>query len=343
MWGRWLQQVEIEHCTTTLQSRRFIDLCIHLQASGGLLAIENKPWHSSVDEPNQLFDYATHLERLACGRPWMLVYVGQGSPSEESIAATERKQLATAGHLVTVTWGQVLDFLTSCVPKIQAQKVRWFVEDFINLMAQETMKNNDSGELTYVAQLFNRNPQMLNNALLLRDSLNHWQITQLQTLERLLNLRCAEEGIVPIWEVKTSNTNFGSYFSLPFQGYDNVFMCLEWVKGFVDTSNFYWGLYIPKLGRDRCINIGSELTKVMSGLPRSEAVEAGWPFWVYLHDDPLFTPETTQDGNTSMHPWISIDRAEQNFVTLVFERYKEIKSALPLMFESRQGWWTQDT
>lgn len=185
----WLRQsvvgdVETEHSTSSLDKRRYIDLCVHLQAPNGMLAIENKPWYSSVDEESQLADYAKHLSQLAKGRPWLLVYLGRGAPSVQSISLAERKDLTKQGHLVCVSWSQMLQMLRQCVPKIQASKVRWFVEDFIDMLEEETMGYVDEKELAHVAQAFNNSPQALEQALLLRDTTAAVAIESVRAVKR---------------------------------------------------------------------------------------------------------------------------------------------------------------
>ncbi|QOQ80399.1 MULTISPECIES: PD-(D/E)XK nuclease family protein [Comamonas] len=330
----WLRQsvvgnVETEHSTSSLDKRRYIDLCVHLQAPNGMLAIENKPWYSSVDEEGQLADYAKHLSQLAKGRPWLLVYLGRGAPGVQSISLAERTELTNQGHLVCVSWSQMLQMFRQCVPKIQASKVRWFVEDFIDMLEEETMGYVDEKELAHVAQAFNNSPQALAQALLLRDTLLQWQSSRLELLKEQLNKRFVEEGVKPQWGINTESPHKRkAYFALPFTSSPDVTLRFEWYFGFADEENFYWGLHIPSFDKEAAKGLGEALIQAAPQLPASDDVEEMWPFWVYLTDDPLFTPDAKQTGATTLHPWLSVDRHENDFVTLVLQRYRELKAAL---------------
>lgn len=330
----WLRQsvvgyVETEHSTSSLDRRRYIDLCVHLKTPNGMLAIENKPWYSSVDEESQLADYAKHLSQLAKGRPWLLVYLARGAPSVQSISLAERKELTAQGHLVCVSWPQMLQMLRQCVPKIQASKVRWFVEDFIDMLEEETMGYVDEKELAHVAQAFNNSPQALEQALLLRDTLLQWQSSRLELLKEQLNKRFAEEGVDLQWGINTDSPHKKrAYFALPFTSNPDVALRFEWYVGFADQENFYWGLHTPGVNKEAAKGLSEAVIQAAPELPASDEVQEMWPFWVFLTDDPLFTPDAKQAGATALHPWLSVDRHENDFVTLVLQRYRELKAAL---------------
>lgn len=334
-----VQKVEREHRTTQLadQSRRAIDLCVHL--NGGLLAIENKPWQQSVDEEQQLSDYAEHLKKLAKDKPWALVYLGHGQPSAESLSTEEWDELVLKGQFVCVGWGQLLEALKGCLPKIQAPKVRWFVEDFVQMMERETMNYTENAEMEHVAKAFNHSPQALQSALLLRNTLKQWQASQLKKLKQQLE-ECCTPGMQLQWHITPdAPLQKQAHFTLAFPGCADVVMRTEWYWGFAHESDFYWGLYAPTLNLIQSQALGAALGTALEDAKavRSalEPVEAGWPLWSFISGDPLFTPSAADEANAEeeavVHPWLSVDYVQtpkSDFVTLVLQRYHDLETAL---------------
>lgn len=341
--SQWLQQgrvqqVDREHRTTELKdkSRRAIDLCVHVR--GGLLGVENKPWQESVDEVGQLDDYAKHLALLAARKEmdWTLVYLGHGEPSPESLSPERRLQLAQDGNFVCVSWGQLLEALKQCLPQIQAPKVRWFVEDFVQMMARDLLNYTENAEMEHNAQAFNQSPQTLHNAFLLRNTLKQWQASQLTKLEQQFRARCTPEMDLQ-WHITPDNgLKNRAHFTLAFPGRSDVVMRVEWFWGFAHESDFYWGVYAQALGLEQSQALGAALVGALEqaevDLPAAETVEAGWPLWSFFSADPMFTPEGGAEGSPAeiVHPWLSMDReqGQSDFVSLVLRRYGELAAAL---------------
>lgn len=341
--SQWLQrtqvlQVDREHRTTELKgkNRRAIDLCVHVR--GGLLAIENKPWRESVDELGQLDDYAAHLALLAARKKcdWTLVYLGHGAPSSQSLRPELRQKLAHNGHFVCVSWGQLLEALKQCLPRIQAPKVRWFVEDLVQMMERDLLNYTDSAEMEHNAKAFSQSRQALHNAFLLRDTLAQWQGNQLKKLEQQLKARCTPNMELN-WKVTPDNPRKRqAYFTLSFPGRRDVVMRMEWYDGFANAVDFYWGVYGTDLDLEQSEELGKALTaalqKAQVALPKAEDVEAGWPLWSFFSTDPVFTPESCADDSPEeiVHPWLSMDReqGDGDFVSLVLQRHAELAAAL---------------
>lgn len=333
-----VRRIETEHRTTELEAnRRAIDLCVHL--TGGWLAIENKPWHESVHQENQLLDYTTHLRRLAGAatqekaKSWMLVYLGHSLEEVgQSLPEDDYKELAKNGQFVCVTWEQLLAAMHQCLPKIQAAKVRWFVEDFIQMMERATMNYTDTAEMEHVAQAFNQTPQDFKNALSLRNNLKQWQASQLEKLHKQLTERCTPHMKLD-WHIKTdAPSQKQAHFTLAFERHQNVLMRVEWFWGYGNESDFYWGLYAPDMDLSQAQALAEKLKQVNPALPFGEAVEGRWPFWAFFSADPLFRQNeaSTSDVAEVIHPWLSVDRIGNDFVSLLLQRYRNLEAALDL-------------
>lgn len=334
----WLSSTKVRSIETELSTSegRFIDLCALTQH--GVLAIENKPWVWSKDGLSQLKDYAKHLSEAAGNAPWALVYLAHNLPSEESWSEKERLAAQQKGQFVFVPWLRLVAALQACVPKIQAPKVRWFVEDLIAMM-EKTMGYTDNAQMEHLAQAFTCSPQFLSQAFVLRDTLKQWQVSQLTKLERLLKKRCDALGIPVDWQVSPANpAKKYAHFALKFEQHPQVNFHVEWYTTLNDESSVYWGLIVKNMPANKAREMYAALSKVCPEWPHTERTEANWPYWVYLGNDPLFTPHADSPGADIEHPWLSMDyEGERNFVELVLQRYEQAHAALA--HESIQQLW----
>ncbi len=130
-----------------LNPQRRIDILVKFQQSPFLLGIENKP--SAMDQPAQLSDYADHLN-VKSGGEFFLVYLsGNGSePSENSIAPTRLSNLKSQNRFATLSYrNQLVNWLVSCKRKCEAEKIRWFIQDFIEYIETNFSIYDESEEL----------------------------------------------------------------------------------------------------------------------------------------------------------------------------------------------------
>ena len=108
---------------------------------------------------------------------------------------------------------------------------------------------------------------------------------------------------------------------------------------YADEANFYWGVYAPNLNLEQSQTLGASLVQALDqakvALPATEDVEAGWPLWTFISADPLFTEQAACENSAAavVPPWLSVDRpqGDVDFVSLVLQRYEQVKSALKQM------------
>lgn len=116
----------------TTDGRRRVDITVGASKFG--IGIENKPW--AGDLPDQLKDYINHL-RLHHGDHFCLLYLsGRGTPpAEESLSPTERQQLESQGQFRCWSYKREFqDWLKSCTHVCRADKVRFFLQDFVSFI-----------------------------------------------------------------------------------------------------------------------------------------------------------------------------------------------------------------
>lgn len=157
----WSQvRVVREAYTTHIEAwKRQIDVEISMRVGETpdrvAIAIENKP-PSAPDQPNQLNDYAKHLERKYEGR-YLLLYLTPGGtePSEESLPAKRRDELKCQGHFARVSMVEwVNGWLQEAENQVKAAYVQRFVADFRRAVLQKyTDAESDPGSVTLLGQV----------------------------------------------------------------------------------------------------------------------------------------------------------------------------------------------
>ncbi len=131
---------------TTSKGRR-IDLLIKLP-TGFRIGIENKIY--AGDQEKQLLDYSEYLKDTS-GNNYVLIYLtcGERTPSMESIPEELRKKLEKTGNFISLSYKKFLiPWLQECLKGCEADKVRWFIRDFITWVYKncEEVKSNGQPE-----------------------------------------------------------------------------------------------------------------------------------------------------------------------------------------------------
>jgi hypothetical protein len=122
-----------EHATDAIpNSQRRIDIVVKFEPSQFLVGIENKPW--AMDQDKQLSDYSDYL-RTKSQNNFIIVYLsGSGAdPSDKSIKPVKLSDLKNENRFVTLCYrNQLSDWLRSCREKCEAERIRFFIQDFID-------------------------------------------------------------------------------------------------------------------------------------------------------------------------------------------------------------------
>jgi len=136
----WIRNYERCDVNTEKQANGQRRIDVHLGFEEGVIGIENKPW--AGDQNRQLFDYAKYLEHSATGKQWLLLYLCNDQPSEESIPKTIRESLLQSGNYVSFNYTQLVEWLEVCQAKTKALNVRIFIEEVVKFV-----RININGEL----------------------------------------------------------------------------------------------------------------------------------------------------------------------------------------------------
>jgi hypothetical protein len=120
--------VTFESYTANIENtRRRMDIVI--QSPEGILLIENKPF--AYDQNKQLYDY---IRNVKCMGEYAIIYMPGYSrePDENSLPKTEVEKLKKEGRFCIFPYqNKVKEWLGNCYKECRAEKVRWFLLDFI--------------------------------------------------------------------------------------------------------------------------------------------------------------------------------------------------------------------
>jgi hypothetical protein len=118
--------------------RRRMDVFVE---AGALLAIENKL--DSPEQRDQVKDYLEHLQQCAKGRQTRLIYLTPDRRPPVSLHSSVIEQQQAVGKLHCWSYQDELGaWLESCRRECEAQKIRYFLSDFIDYI--ESMLKRES-------------------------------------------------------------------------------------------------------------------------------------------------------------------------------------------------------
>jgi PD-(D/E)XK nuclease superfamily len=110
----------------------FLDILIDFGDFG--IGIENKPW--AGEQIKQVERYCIALDQRYSGE-FQLVYLSADGRRPASISEELRKRLEADKKLTTLSYGHLQRWLRHCARMCEADKVRWFLRDFAQYLAEE--------------------------------------------------------------------------------------------------------------------------------------------------------------------------------------------------------------
>jgi len=122
-----ISQASVEREFMTYEGRR-IDILIKF--SGFVIGIENKPW--AGEQERQLADYDKFLQGIG-NENYILIYLDGWGRKAQSIDEQKKEELKRKGKFLEVSYNNFFKpWLIQCYKECEAEKVRWFLKDFIN-------------------------------------------------------------------------------------------------------------------------------------------------------------------------------------------------------------------
>lgn len=142
--GPYNLEYSLVNTEISTDDNRRIDILIRMP-NGWVIGIENKI--NAGDQRNQLKDYNNYLNKIS-QQKYVLIYLtcNGREPSEESISTSERKELEKQGRFMAISYRKLLiPWLRESLTECEADKVRWFVKDFISWIKENCQEVRSNG------------------------------------------------------------------------------------------------------------------------------------------------------------------------------------------------------
>jgi len=131
-----VSQVVVKREYSTDKGRR-MDVLLKFP-QGFTIGVENKPW--AGEQENQLKDYAEYLEKISKGK-FLLIYLNGWGRKAFSMETKLKEKLKKEEKFVELSYCRFLvPWLRECLKECEAEKVRWFLRDFINWVEKNFRK-----------------------------------------------------------------------------------------------------------------------------------------------------------------------------------------------------------
>lgn len=289
----WIRN--FEHCDVVTEKQangqRRID--IHLTFNEGFIGIENKPW--AADQHRQLLDYANHLQESSSGKGWLLLYLCNGSPSEESLPATERKQFEDSNNFIQCNYHELTQWLDDCRDKTKALNVRVFLEDFIKFIRTNINGELEMSEENEVYKAATSSKQNLEAVFDIFRAANEIKGNILKNFRSNLEKNFNSNGFELIWDDRMNDTwPIWSGFGVKF--FKNQDLYLRFEFGGEYLNKFFWGIArensSEKDDTSRCKFVAEQ----MSSRYGKGKAEASWA-WYSTNSKNLFDQEIHNWGD----------------------------------------------
>ncbi|MCX7109249.1 MAG: PD-(D/E)XK nuclease family protein [Proteobacteria bacterium] len=291
---------------------RRIDIYLNFDLAA-TIAIENKPW--AGDQENQCRDYKDYLEQLIHIHPEgliCLIYLsGSGEqPSTFSITEAYRVQAENAGRFKTIGYPQLIDWLKDCRRECQADRVSFFLNEFIDYI-QKHFVGIEMAEMQQVVNFALENYNTLEAALEIANAQSEIKKRLLSRLELGLT-QILPEGWTLNWDM--NNKHRCIWIRHPQAVAYGVLFEFSTLR----LSGFSYGICknnkaLPNLPDVRdCLNQNIGITPGTSN----------WRPW-YLDFRARYA-----DWSTSIQPWLDIQSDEQIMANMIMEKTQAIYKAL---------------
>ena len=281
-----------------VNGQRRID--IYLESSDGIIGIENKPW--AIDQKDQLIDYANYLKEHH--ERWLLIYLGNGEPSSESITKENRERLKLSGNLICCNFFELSNWLDDCAIKTKALNVRVFVDEFNNFIRRNINGELDMSEEKEVLEEIRKSLSNISAAFHISNAMSKLKQDLLQLLHDQLETKFSENGFLLVWD-NGMNSAWMKYtgFGVKFNSQQDKYLRFEFDGASLQQA--LWGIRRT----DESVEYNAAKWKVINDLMMSVfgtgKQSEWWPWWSSV-PDANFKKEY-KNWQNSDSPWIDIE------------------------------------
>lgn len=302
----WLRSSTEWTVVTEKQANGQRRIDVYLSSELGVVAIENKPW--AGDQRRQLSDYADFLRETAAGGRFLLVYLSNEEPSEESISSQRRKDLMNVGSFIHMSFHELAEWLGDCAPQVKALTVRVFIEELARFVRTNINGYLDMSEEKEVISEIRKSASNIESAFRISNSINDLKQELLEVFRDELSRKLKENGYQLVWgDSMSKGWRVWSNFGVRFNEGDRFYLTFQFDGS--QLSEMCWGVkradesvhHDPELWR----RINEEMGRVFGA---KKTYVPWWP-WASVVPDLEFDVSYKNWG-VSENPWIDMYNGE---------------------------------
>jgi len=328
----WISSTSNWHVVTEQQAndRRRID--VYLESSLGVVGIENKPW--ATDQWQQLTDYAQFLEQRVknTNRRWLLIYLCNSAPSENSIAPELLDQRIREKNLVLLTFHELTSWLDACAVQTKAPTVRIFIEELSKFVRIDINGVRDMSEEREVIDEITKSSENMAAAFQVSNVMVGLKQDLLERFRESLERELEAEGFYLAWDPGMSK-EWGCWVGFGIKMHLDQEIGLRFEFERAGLNSMLWGVCRERDSVTRSDEIWSRISGTMNSKFWPSRGDINWA-WYSAIPDPRFDKEYMHWG-TSARPWIAMsENGEDRLVSKIVRIAKEVHQA----FDGHYDW-----
>lgn len=275
----WSTNTEHPLVTTEEQAngQRRIDIYLKFQ-NGSVIGIENKPW--AGDQDQQLTDYAAYLKKSAGSKNWLLIYLSNYDPSENSIKKIEREELEKNGQYIRLSYAKIIEWLEICACKSKPLVVRIFIEELAKFIRMNINGELDMSEEKEINNVILKSSASLSSAFQVFKAMEGVKKDLLKKFRHDLEVCLESHGLILDWDLDSWQAYKG--FNIQFsERPQNLNLRFEFDR--TSMYQFFWGI-AKKNPQYNNPHVWKAINELMSAKFGSTKWSPHWPWYSDLPD-----------------------------------------------------------
>ena len=304
---QWISSANDWKVKTEKQTDEKKRIDIYLNSSIGVIGIENKP--RARDQNNQLSDYAEYLKNNSGGKKWLLIYISNTPPCEDSMCKSDRDRFNRLKNYVELDFNAINDWLSICASKAKALSVRVFIENLIEHIRTNINKETDMTEEAEVLKEVGSSTDSISAAFHIYRSVPKLRQMLMESFRVGLQRRLAENGYFLVWE-EVPIARAARYSGFGIKKLETQDKYLRFEFGSPSFNSLLWG--VKQQGEKTCDDktIWPAISQFMSDqFAGGKHNSVWWPWYSLDHG----LGSGFNDWWDSEAPWIAINEVPRHF------------------------------
>ena len=249
---------------------------IYLEFPNGAIGIENKPW--AGDQDCQLTDYACYLKKSAGTKKWLLLFLCDRDPSENSITRDEQEKLSGGGQFVRCNYSEIIEWLEVCACRSKALNVRVFIEELGKFIRVNIKGELDMSEEKETCNIILKSKESLCSAFEIYKAIDGVKKNLLKKFRDDLEFELKSVGFHLVWDKNLEN-NWKSCvgFGVKFRQQQNLYLRFEFE--YSGLSGLFWGIRRESGSIKNDPDIWNPIRDLMANLFNTSRQSEWWPWY----------------------------------------------------------------